>query len=115
MTTPAGKKRQVLAKFISDVPPKKGWWFRLPSLSTSGKKRATHPTDCCLPHLGVLFGMSEDCMARILLEMECLVLKNSGTTTTTINQPGWVHLRDEFRLFRGSRERCLSKDSWQQL
>jgi hypothetical protein len=89
MATAVGRKRQVLANFINDVPPNKGWWFRLPKFNTSGKKSAIHPTDACLPHLGVPFGVSEDCMAVVLMEMECLKLKLSialfGSVCNTIS------------------------------
>ncbi len=48
----------------------------MPKLNTSGKKSAIHPTAVCLPDLGVPFGISEDCMAAILTEMECLLRIN---------------------------------------
>ena len=61
MSTSASSKRQVLAKFIDEVPPNKGWWFRLPTISSS---QLPHPTDCCMPHLGVPFGMTEVAMVN---------------------------------------------------
>jgi hypothetical protein len=45
MSTRASSKRQVLAKFIDEVPPNKGWWFRLPTLAFS---QLPHPTDPCI-------------------------------------------------------------------
>jgi hypothetical protein len=87
----------VLANFINDVPSNKGWWFRMPKLNTSGKKSAIHPTDVCLPHLGVPFGISEDCMAAILTEMECLGINKKDGMTQFV-QGGWELLRDEFKV-----------------
>ena len=71
----------MLANFINDVPSNKGWWFCLPKLNTNGKKGAMHPTHVCLSHLGIPLGISEDCMAAILTEMECLrINKKDGMT-----------------------------------
>jgi hypothetical protein len=87
----------MLANLINDVPSNKGWWFRMPKLNTSGKNSAIHPTDVCLPHLGVPFGISEDCMATILTEMECLrITKKDGMTLFV--QGGWELLRDKFKV-----------------
>jgi hypothetical protein len=69
MDTTASSKWQELAKFINDVPSNKGWWFRLPMLTTSDENRqlVLHPTDPCMPHLGVPFDMTEVAIAKILL------------------------------------------------
>jgi hypothetical protein len=69
MSTSASSKRQVLAKFIDEVPLNKGWWFCLPTISSS---QLSHPTDCYMPHLGVQFRMTKVAIVKILLSMECL-------------------------------------------
>jgi hypothetical protein len=118
-----GRKRQVLANFIIDVPSHKGWWFCLPKLCTNGKKSAIHPTHVCLlPHLGVPVGISEDCMAAtsILTEMEwCLIWinKKDGMTQQSV-QGGWELLHDEFKvavtdLECGQRQsKVVGKNAW---
>jgi hypothetical protein len=89
--------RQVLANSINNVPSNKGWWFCMPKLNTSGTKSAIHPTDVCLPHVGVPFGISEDCMAAILTKMECLWINKKDGMTQFV-QGGWELLRDEFKV-----------------
>jgi hypothetical protein len=115
MATATGRKRQVLANFINDVPSNKGWWFRMPKLNTSGKKSAIHPTDVCLPHLGVPFGISEDCMAAILTEMECLRINKKDGMTQFV-QGGWELLRDEFKVagtnLEWARTKLEGKNTW---
>jgi hypothetical protein len=93
MSTSASSKRQVLAKFIDEVPPNKGWWFRLPTISCS--QLPPHPTDCCMPHLGVPFGMTKVAMVKILLSMECLKLFGGKPQ---MNIQGWEDLRSEFKV-----------------
>jgi hypothetical protein len=92
MSTSASSKRQVLAKFIDEVPPNKGWWFRLPTISSS---QLPHPTDCCMPRIGVPFGMIEVAMVKILLSMECLRLLCGKSH---MNVQGWEDLRSEFKV-----------------
>jgi hypothetical protein len=93
MSMSASSKRQVLAKFIEEAPPNKGWWFRLPARISSSQ--LTHPTDCCMPHLGVPFGMTEVAMVKILLSMECLRLLR-GKSHMTVQ--GWEDLWSEFKV-----------------
>jgi hypothetical protein len=96
MVTTASSKRQVLAKFIDDVPPNKGWWFCLPTLATGDANlQLAHPTDACMPHLGVPFGMTEVVMVKILLSMECLRLQRGKSY---MNVKGWEDLRGEFKV-----------------
>jgi hypothetical protein len=93
MSTSASSKRQVLATFIEEVPPpNKGWWFRLPTISSI---QLPHETDCCMPHLGVPFGMTEVAMVNILLSMECLRLLRGKSH---MNVQGWEDLRSEFKV-----------------
>jgi hypothetical protein len=92
MSTSASSKRQVLAKVIEEVPPNKGWWFRLPTISSSP---LPHATDCCMPHLGVPFGMTEVAMVKILLLTECLGLLRGKSH---MNVQGWEDLRSEFKV-----------------
>ncbi len=87
----------------------------MPKLNTSGKKSAIHPTAVCLPHLGVPFGISEDCMAAILTEMECLRINKKDGMTQFV-QGGWELLRDEFKVagtnLEWARTKLEGKNTW---
>ena len=93
MSTSASSKQQVLAKCINEVPPNKGWWFRLPTISPSSQ--LPYPANCCMPHLGVPFGMTEAAMVKILLSMECLRLLCGKPH---MNIRGWEDLQSEFKV-----------------
>jgi hypothetical protein len=92
MSTSASSKRQVLATFIAEVPRNKGWWFCLPTISST---QLPHQTDCCMPHLGVPFGMTKVAMLKILLSMECLWLLCGKSH---MNVQGWEDLWSEFKV-----------------
>ena len=85
----------------------------MPKLNTSGKKSAIHPpTDVCLPHLGVPLGISEDFMASILIEMECLRINEKNGMTHFVNG-GWELLRDEFKVnLEWGKTKLEGKDTW---
>jgi hypothetical protein len=50
-----------------------------------------------MPHLGTLFGLTEDATSIILVEMGCLSERQKGTTTITCPQ-GWDDLASEFKI-----------------
>ena len=50
-----------------------------------------------MPHLGTLFGLTEDATSIILVEMGCLAERQNGTTTVTRLQ-GWGDLAAEFKV-----------------
>jgi len=88
--------RQVVAKFLSEIPPEKGWWYRQPNLrpDSSSIKDDNHP-DHIMPHFGTVFGLTEREAAFILVQMGCL---SDGGTSTKINRKGWDNLAGEFMI-----------------
>ena len=62
-------QRNYLVEFLKKILTTTGWWYRIPILNSSDKNVTL---DLCLPHLGTLFGLTEDAMAVVLLEMGLL-------------------------------------------
>jgi hypothetical protein len=68
--------RKVLASFLEEIPKTKGWWHRLPLAPMSSKHGKPIATDAILPHLGSVFGLSEQAMMLLfLVEMGCYQAK----------------------------------------
>jgi hypothetical protein len=63
--------RKVLASFLKEIPKNKGWWCWLPLAPTSSKRGKPIATDASLPHLGNVFGLSEQATLLFLVEIGC--------------------------------------------
>jgi hypothetical protein len=87
--------RKVLASFLEEIPRNKGWWYRLPLASISSKDSKPIATDAILPHLGNVFGLSEQAMLLFLVEMGCYQAKGEGCIT---NKAGWEAFEAEFKV-----------------
>jgi hypothetical protein len=98
MSSKQARYRKVLAAFIDEIPENKGWWYRLPSnvkSATDGKPIAQSPTETIIPHLGIVFGLTELAMWTILYEMG-LIHMNGGRYC--VNNNGWLDLKAEFKV-----------------
>jgi hypothetical protein len=60
-----------------------------------------------MPHLGTLFGLTDDATSIIIVEMGCLSERQKGTTTITCPQ-GWDNLASEFKI-----ESCIKSGTTQ--
>ena len=94
--------RRILAEFVSEIPEDIGWWYRLSHLdmgNTHGHARKNskflHHPDSVMPHLGTIFGLTEEATAIICLEMGCLRLYGKKTV---MHEQGWENLRSEFGM-----------------
>jgi hypothetical protein len=63
--------RKVLASFLEEIPENEGWWHRLPLAPKSSKDGKSVATGATLPHLGSVFGLSEQATLLFLVEMGC--------------------------------------------
>ncbi len=95
MSSKQAHYREVLASFVGEIPPAKGWWYRLPSRVTPTQDGQPLPFDAILPHMGTLFGLTELAMWVILYEMGCYKKKGTGFI---INIQGWDDLKYEFKV-----------------
>lgn len=90
--------RRILAEFLDKIPATTGWWYRLPVLNQSIR---SIEFETCLPHFGTLFGLNEDAIAIVFVEMGLLNLKK-GTdkelTKTMIVKSAWDDLAGEFNV-----------------
>ena len=64
-------QRSILAEFLEKIPTTTGWWYRIPVLNSNMNNREL---DNYLPHLGTLFGLTEDAIAVVFIEMGLLRL-----------------------------------------
>jgi hypothetical protein len=87
--------RKVLASFLEEIPKNKGWWYRLPLASISSKDDEPIATDAILPHLGNVFGLSEQAMLLFLVEMGCYQARGEGYI---ISKTGWEAFEAEFKV-----------------
>ena len=86
----------VLAKFLHGLSSNEGWWYRLPKQQKSGNTRIKPNPDAVLPQFGTLFGLTEDAMVLVLLEMGLyLPCKNSSPV---VNFTGWDQFAILFEL-----------------
>jgi len=97
MSTSQARNRQVIARFLESLPSDQGWWYRVPKLNYKPPKSTDPNPDDVMPHLGTLFGLTEDATSIILVEMGCLAERQNGTTTVTRPQ-GWGDLAAEFKV-----------------
>jgi hypothetical protein len=88
MSTAQARNRRVIARFLESLPRDQGWWYRVPKLNYKPTKLTKTDPDDVMPHLGTLFGLTEDATAMILVEMGCLSERQEGITTVTRPQ-GW--------------------------
>jgi hypothetical protein len=86
-------RRKVLANFLATIPDNKGWWYRLPKLNNNNKISEEALVDLHLPNMGVLFGLTEDALALVLVQMG--LLQSDGIT---IIRKGWDDLKAMFGL-----------------
>jgi hypothetical protein len=97
MSTAQARNRHVIARFLENLPENEGWWYRVPKLNYKPPKSSDLDPDDVMPHLGTLFGLTEDATAMILVEMGCLAERQHGSTTITRPQ-GWEDLASEFKV-----------------
>jgi hypothetical protein len=86
--------RKVLASFLEEIPKNKGWWYRLPLPPMSSKDGMPITTDVILPHLGTVFGLSEQATLLFLVEMGACQARGKGHI---MNPKGWDDLEAEFK------------------
>ena len=91
--------REVLARFLEQLRPDRGWWYRVPEFSTSvdynDEKSTIIDTDAIMPHFGTLFGLTEPASAIALIEMGCLKMIKDKTV---IVRQGFDKLASEFSV-----------------
>ena len=66
--------RRIIAEFLYDIPDNVGWWYRLPQLRSGAPKNSRindMDPDLIMPHLGSIFGLTEEAIAIVLIEMGC--------------------------------------------
>jgi hypothetical protein len=97
MSTAQARNRQVIARFLESLPQDQGWWYRIPKLNNQPLKTTDFNLDVVMPHLGTLFGLTEDATSMILVEMGCLSERQQGTSTVTRPQ-GWEDLASKFKV-----------------
>ena len=97
MTETSEEGQKILINFLGKIAEDGGWWYRLPlrqyeNDDNKNKNEASESgpiTDRIMPHLGKLFGLTEDA-AAVLLEVLQLV-KFTGKQTW-INHQGWENM-----------------------
>ena len=52
-----------------------------------------------MPHLGTLFGLTEDATSMIMVEIGCLSERQQGTSTITCPH-GWEDLASQFKVIK---------------
>lgn len=62
-------QRSILAEFLKEIPITNGWWYCIPVLNS---KIINEDLNMCLPHFGSIFGLTEDAIAVVLIEMGLL-------------------------------------------
>jgi hypothetical protein len=97
MSTAQAQNRHITARFLESLPNALGWWYRVLKLNYKPWKTTDFDPDDLMPHLGTLFGLTEDATSIILVEMGFLLERKKGTTTITCQQ-GWDDLASEFKV-----------------
>ncbi len=68
MSTAQARNRSVIARFLENLPENQGWWYRVPKLNYKPPKSSDVDPDDVMPHLGTLFGLTEDATSIILVD-----------------------------------------------
>jgi hypothetical protein len=98
MSTAQARNRYISQQDFLRVWNDQGWWYRVLKLNYKPWKTATDfDPDDLMPHLGTLFGLTQDATSIILVEMGFLLERKKGTTTITCQQ-GWDDLAKEFKV-----------------
>ena len=90
--------RRIIAEFLYDIPDNVGWWYRLPQLRSGAPKNSRindMDPDLIMPHLGSIFGLTEEAIAIVLIEMGCLRVHGNRSV---ICEKGWEYLSAEFGM-----------------
>jgi hypothetical protein len=96
MPTAQARNIHVIARYLESLPNDQGWWYRVPKLNDKPRKTTDFDPDDGMPHLGTLFGLTEDATSIILvLEMGCLSERQKETTTITCLQDGHNHEKEK--------------------
>ena len=85
--------QQVLSSFLTTIPNNKGWWYRLPETLSEGNEKTFLGTDMYLPHMGAIFGLTEEATVIILAEMGLIKHDAKGSK---IDRQGWDNLKALF-------------------
>ncbi len=88
MSTAQARNIHAIARFLESLPNDQGWWYRVFKLNCKPQKTTDFDPDDVMPHLRTLFGLAEDAISMILVEMGCLSERQKGTTTITCPQGG---------------------------
>ena len=65
-------QRSILAEFLKEIPTTNGLWYRIAVLNSD---IVNEDLNMCLPHFGSIFGLTEDAIAVVLIEMGLLRLR----------------------------------------
>ena len=90
------KHRKIVVEYLEKIPTTIGWWYQIPVLNRSNSSREL---DSCLPHLGTLFGLTEDAIAVVFVEIGLLKIKITDLGISTILlKNAWDNLAGEFNV-----------------
>ena len=83
--------KRVLASFLETIAQDGGWWYRVPRGIVRGEKDHPFAQDAIMPHLGTIFGLTEEATHIILHEMGLLCCKKNKNKqdTYTVCTKGW--------------------------
>lgn len=62
-------QRHILVDFLQKIPMTAGWWF---SILVFNSQESNDELNLCLPHFGTIFGLTEDVIVIVLMEMVSL-------------------------------------------
>ena len=88
--------RKIVVQYLEKIPTTIGWWYQIPVLNRSNSSREL---DSCLPQLGTLFGLTEDAIAVVFVEMGLLKIKKTDLgISTVLLKNAWDNLAGEFNV-----------------
>ena len=59
----------VLASFLETIAKNGGWWYRVPRGIVKSEKDPPFAQDAIMPHIGTIFGLTEEATQIILHEI----------------------------------------------
>ena len=88
--------RKIVVEYLEKIPTTIGWWYQIPVLNRS---QSNKELDSCLPHISTLFGLTEDAIVAVFVEMGLLkIKKNDLGISTVLLKNAWDNLAGEFSV-----------------
>jgi hypothetical protein len=92
--------QRVLVAYLTKIIEHGGWWYRIPKFAPKPQKdqKKTPPLaqDAIMPHMGQVFGLTEEAAVLVLVEMGLILQLKNGTYL--LNKQGWTDLGALFKV-----------------